>query len=107
MHLSIINSDHAFVFLNTYTSSDNGNYKSFKLEAKWLLHDDVNLFKGCKFAITIWTNNNYNCPTPMGTNNGMIDWVVHIWKLRNTYYKLFDHPLKQNLYYSLGNAKSP
>lgn len=39
MHLPIIGSGHASIFLNVYPSSNNCNYKIFKFEAK-LLHDD-------------------------------------------------------------------
>lgn len=42
MHLPIIGSD----FLNIYPSSNNCNYKGYKFEAKWLLHDDfLNIVK--------------------------------------------------------------
>lgn len=53
-------------------------------------------FKDCDLAYNVWTTISPNCPSPSATDYAVIDCNEHIWDLKNSCHKLFDHPLEKN-----------
>lgn len=59
------------------------------------------IFKTCELACNIVCTISANCSSPMNFNSDVIDWIEHVWFLKNSYHKLFCYPL-QKIFFIFG-----
>lgn len=55
------------------------------------------LFKTYELAYNIWSTITINCHNPININKGIIEWIEHIWSLKNPYHKFFHYPWRKYL----------
>lgn len=66
--------------------------------------DDI--LKSYDLGYNVWTTINCNCRSRIAISHGNIGWIEYICCLKNSYHKLFDHPLKKGFYYLLDDLDS-
>lgn len=65
---------------------------SFCLKAK---ENIDHISKKCELAANVWYTIDKNCPNPINTNMGIVDWLEYLWQNKSWYRKNFNDVLEK------------